>query len=120
MGQRLAYFEITSSEDAGRLQSFYADMFGWSVNEVPDMGGYALVDTQSGEGAVVGGIGPAMGEAGVRVYFQSSDLGAALQRAEKLGGSRVMEPTELPGFGNIAVFADPDGNTIGLWDQPSA
>ncbi|MEO3762575.1 VOC family protein [Streptomyces sp. B8F3] len=120
MGQPLAYFEITSSENAERLQSFYADMFGWNVNQLPDMGGYALVDTQSGQGSVVGGIGPAMGEPGVRVYFHAPDLDAALKRAEELGGSKVMEPTELPGFGNIAVFADPDGNAIGLWDQRSA
>ncbi|WP_409239983.1 VOC family protein [Streptomyces sp. PA5.6] len=119
MGQRLAYFEITSSEDAERLQTFYAGLFGWSVNQLPDMGGYALVDTQSGEGSVAGGIGPAMGEAGVRVYFHAPDLDGALKRAEELGGTKVMDPTELPGFGRVAAFADPDGNTIGLWDQPS-
>src|SRR5690625_1237169 len=120
MGQPLAYFEITYSQDHERLQSLYGDMFGWNVNQLPDMGGYALVDTQSGNGSVTGGIGPAMNQPGVQVYFQAPDLEAALSKAEELGGSKLMEPTELPGFGNIAVFADPDGNPIRLWDPSSA
>ncbi len=38
-------------------------------------------------------------------------------RAEKLGGRRLVPPTQLPGdAGRIAVFTDPDGNQVGLWE----
>jgi EmrB/QacA subfamily drug resistance transporter len=44
------------------------------------------------------------------------DLDAYPDRAEKLGGKRVLPPTDLPGdYGRFAVFTDPDGNQVGLW-----
>ena len=44
------------------------------------------------------------------------DLDTYLDRAEQLGGKRLVPPTDLPGdFGRFAVFTDPDGNQVGLW-----
>ena len=34
------------------------ELFGWQVAADPAMGGYGLVDTGAGEGAIRGGIGP--------------------------------------------------------------
>src|SRR5216683_149517 len=51
MGQPVAFFEVISP-DAERAQKFYAELFGWQVSADPAMGGYALVDTGAGEGAV--------------------------------------------------------------------
>ena len=40
---------------------------------------------------------------------------AALQKAESLGGTRMMGPDEVPGVGiTIALFTDPEGHVIGL------
>lgn len=117
MGSKLSYFEVTSP-DMERAQSFYREMFGWQVQPLPEMGGYAIVDTQAGQGAASGGIGPVMGASGgIRAYFHEPDLAAGLARAVELGGTVVQEPSEIPGFGTIAVFADPDGNQVGLWDR---
>lgn len=114
----LAYFEITSPA-AEAAQAFYRGMFGWDIQLMEGMGGYALVDTHGKPGAAGGGIGPLFGpSAGVRIYFFEPDLAAGLERAVALGGSVLQEPTEIPGFGSFAVFADPDGNAIGLWDRP--
>lgn len=117
MGQAVAFFEVTSA-NAERAQKFYADLFGWQVAADPAMGGYALVDTGAGEGAIGGGIGPAQDpeDTGVKIYMRVDDLDRYLDRAEQLGGRRVLPPADLPGdFGRIAVFADPDGNRVGLW-----
>ena len=106
MGQPVAFFEIVSP-DHERAQKFYRELFGWQVAADPAMGGYGLVDTAAGEGAIGGGIGPGEGpgEKGVKIY-----------RAEQLGGKRLVPPTDLPGdFGRFAVFTDPDGNQVGLW-----
>jgi predicted enzyme related to lactoylglutathione lyase len=52
----------------------------------------------------------------VKIYMRVDDLDAYLSRAEELGGQRLVPPTDLPGdFGRFAVFADPDGNPVGLW-----
>ncbi len=117
MGQPVAFFEILSP-DHERAQAFYRDLFDWQVAADPQMGGYGLVDTGAGEHAVGGGIGPVdeSGGAGVKIYVRVDDLDAYLDRAEKLGGRSLVPPMDLPGdFGRIAVFADPDGNQVGLW-----
>ncbi len=117
MGQPVAFFEITSA-DHERAQNFYAELFGWQVAADAAMGGYGLVDTGGGESAIGGGIGPSQGpgDTGVKIYVRVEDLDACLDRAEQLGGTRLVPPTDLPGdFGRFAVLADPDGNPVGLW-----
>ncbi len=117
MGQPVAFFEVTSAEPE-RAQKFYGELFGWQVVAPPELGGYALVDTAAGEGAVSGGIGPSQtaGDTGVKLYMRVDDLDGYLVRAEELGGAPLVPPTDLPGgFGRIAIFTDPDGNPVGLW-----
>lgn len=118
MGQPVAMFEIIST-DHERLGRFYQDLFGWSINADPAWDGYGLIDTGAAQPtAVVGGIGPSMspGDTGVKIYVRVDDLAAWLDRAEVAGATRLVEPTDLPeGFGAFAMFADPDGNAVGLW-----
>ena len=117
MGAPVAFFEVISP-DAARAQRFYADLFGWKADGDPAMGGYALVDTGNGDDGIGGGIGTADDNdpPGVRIYMRVDDLEAYLSRAEELGGTRLVPPTDLPsGYGQIAVLADPDGNRVGLW-----
>ena len=98
MGRPVAFFEILSP-DHERAQKFYHELFGWQVAADPAMGGYGLVDTGAGEGAIGGGIGPgeAPGEKGVKIYIRVDDLDAYLDRAEQLGGKRLVPPTDPPG-----------------------
>ena len=117
MGQPVVFFEVISP-DHERAQKFYSELFGWQVSADPAMGGYGLVDTGAGEGAIGGGIGSSSepGDQGVKIYMRVDDLYAYLDRAERLGGRRLVPPTDLPGdFGKFAVFTDPDGNQVGLW-----
>ena len=117
MGQPVGFFEVVSP-DHERAQKFYAELFDWTIDEDPSMGGFGLVDTGAGDSAIPGGIGPGPtpGDAGVRFYVRVDDLAAYLERAEQLGGKRLSEPVELPdGYGRIAMFTDPDGNPVGLW-----
>jgi predicted enzyme related to lactoylglutathione lyase len=115
----VAFFEIVSP-DHERAQKFYAELFGWEVAADPAMGGYGLVDTGAGDGAIGGGIGPAQeqqpAEKSVKIYMRVDDLDSYLDRAEQLGGKRLVPPMDLPGdMGRIAIFTDPDGNQVGLW-----
>jgi predicted enzyme related to lactoylglutathione lyase len=117
MGKPVAFFEIISP-DAPRAQHFYAELFDWQVDVDPAMGGFGLVDTRAGEAAIPGGIGALAPDdlAGTRVYMRVDDLDAYLAKAESLGAKRLLPPTDLPsGYGKIAMFADPDGNPVGLW-----
>jgi hypothetical protein len=115
MGAPAAFFDITSA-DPTRIGEFYANLFDWTV--APEQDGYRMVDTGNGDGAVFGGIGatedPAAG--GITLYVRVEDLAATLAQAEKLGGSTMVPPSDLPGgYGRFAVLSDPDGNAFGLW-----
>jgi predicted enzyme related to lactoylglutathione lyase len=117
MGQPVAMFEIISP-DHERARTFYSRLFDWKMQTGDAMGDYALVDTQSGDASIGGGLGPseASGGAGVKIYVRVDDLDAYLARAEELGGTRVVSPTDLPeGYGRFAILNDPDGNPVGLW-----
>jgi uncharacterized protein len=53
---------------------------------------------------------------GVKIYMRVDDLDAYLDRAEELGGKRLVPPVDLPSdYGRFAVFTDLDGNLVGLW-----
>ena len=43
-----------------------------------------------------------------------ADVEAALQRAERLGGKRVMGPERAPTGLVVGHFTDPEGNLIGV------
>jgi predicted enzyme related to lactoylglutathione lyase len=76
-----------------------------------------LTTPQVGTGAVRGingGIGPSPSGNRVTIYIEVEDLQAGLDKAESLGGKTLMEPEEIPGAVTMAMFADPDGNVVGL------
>jgi predicted enzyme related to lactoylglutathione lyase len=47
-------------------------------------------------------------------YVQVDDVQAYLDKAASLGGKMLVPPVEIP-TGTFAWFADPEGNTIGLF-----
>ena len=115
LGQPIVHFEIIG-KDTNKAKKFYGDLFGCKIGDVlgPETDNYALVDGESS--GVAGGLGEGQnGETRVTVYAQVPDPQATLDKATQMGGKVLMPPTEIPG-GNVtlAMFADPDGNVIGL------
>ncbi|MFW6640240.1 VOC family protein [Nocardiopsis algeriensis] len=101
-----------STPDPARAKAFYEGLFGWKVNNLDE--NYALVSAD--DGPPTAGMGTASPESpytGIVAYFPVDDVDAALERAEKLGGTKVMGP-QSTGDGRIAAFTDPDGNTVGV------
>jgi predicted enzyme related to lactoylglutathione lyase len=107
----VVYFEVVGGDGEGQ-QAFYRDLFGWQIQPVESTGGaYGRV---KGAG-IEGGVG-AFPEAPnyVTVYVQAKDPAAALERAEQLGGTRLMEAREVRPGVTVAMFRDPAGNAVGL------
>jgi uncharacterized protein len=110
MGQPVVHFEI-GCRDRARTEKFFAELFGWGIQQA---GPASMIDT--GGGGINGHI-TALGHEPhhyVTVYVQVPDLPAALAKIQSLGGKTVVPPVEIP-TGTFAWFADPDGNTLGLW-----
>jgi len=111
MADPVAWFEV-SGPDAGAIQRFYAQAFGWQIDADNPMN-YGMVQAQ--EGGIGGGVGPSPdGSAQVTFYVSVPDLQAALDKIGQLGGKTVTPPMDVPGGPTIAFFADPAGNRIGL------
>ena len=111
MPNPVVHWEI-QCKDAKKAQQFYSRLFGWHVDANNPMN-YGMVDTRD-EVGINGGIGPCDGPNRVTFYIQVADLQAFLDKATRLGGKVVMPPTEIPDTVTLAMFADPEGNVIGL------
>jgi predicted enzyme related to lactoylglutathione lyase len=121
VGQPVVHFEILG-KDGQRLHDFYSSLFGWEIDASNPMG-YGMVaregnTTDDGTG-IGGGISGAMQgnegyEGHVTVYVQVPDVEQALEKAEALGGKRMMGPAQPPGGPTIGLFTDPEGHLIGV------
>ena len=115
MAQPIVGWSEITGKDGPALQRYYSTLFGWSINDAGDGSGYGLVE--AGEKGIAGGIGASQdgGQGRVTFYVEAGDPAVFLERAEKLGGTTVVPPTEVPDFGlTFAFFADPDGHVVGL------
>jgi predicted enzyme related to lactoylglutathione lyase len=114
MGRPVVHFEI-GCRDKAKTGEFYSQLFDWKVTP---SGPAAMIDT-GGSGGVNGHF-TALGHEPhnyVTVYVLVDDLQAYLDKAKALGGRTIVPPVQIPGAGSFAWFADPDGNTIGLWKE---
>ncbi len=104
--------------DPKAAQAFYGSIFGWTTADLgPDAGGYAMFQH---DGANVAGVGPSMGEGPPPAwtsYINVVDAEATVARATIAGATIFMEPMQIMEAGHMALFADPTGAVIGLW-QP--
>lgn len=118
MGQPVVHFEIGGTK-SNELREFYRKAFDWKIQMHEEMQ-YGLVSPE-GDGSIGGGIGQSPEHTGpyVTFYIQSKDLDVDLKRIESFGGKTVLKPTPIPGTGSMALFADPEGNTLGLF-KPGA
>jgi len=111
MGKPVVHFEI-GCRDKGKTEEFYAKMFDWRMEAA---GPASMIDT--GAGAGINGHMTALGHEPFHYtifYVQVEDVQAALNKAGELGGKTLVPPVDIP-TGSFAWFADPEGNTVGLW-----
>ncbi len=101
MAQPVVHFEIIG-KDPERLRGYFGELFGWefdtsapvaeTVSE-PMNYGFVNGDTTSDGTGIPGGVGGGAGYDGhVIFYVGVPDVGAALRRAESLGGSARWVP----------------------------
>jgi predicted enzyme related to lactoylglutathione lyase len=110
-GSPIVHFEF-HGRDRGKLEKFYSTLFGWNV-EAQDNMEYGLI-RETGSGGIGGGIGKRDEGPMVVIYMQVPDPMATIKQAEGMGGKMLMPPMEVPGGPTIAMFADPEGNPVGL------
>jgi hypothetical protein len=50
----------------------------------------------------------------ILVYVDVADIDATIARAKELGAPIILDKTEIPTVGWMAIFGDPGGNRIGV------
>jgi predicted enzyme related to lactoylglutathione lyase len=107
----VSYLRIPAS-DPRSLAEFYRSVFGW--NGDPERGSF-----EDGSGHVIGHFTPehkVAGEDGIRPYIYVDDVDSTLTAIRGHGGAVVTEPYP-EGNLRVAVFRDPTGNVVGVWQR---
>ncbi len=106
------------SSDVNASHAFYTALFGWSVDLIPDGGGYGIFRL---DGKQVAGVGPRTSEeapSAWTMYVLTNDAAAAVEKVTEAGGTVIAPPLEVMTAGTMAIVADPSGAVMGLW-QPN-
>jgi predicted enzyme related to lactoylglutathione lyase len=105
----VSFIEIGSS-DTESSRPFFAKVFGWTYNPMPQGGGW--FQTPSIRIGLHGGDTPQM-----YVFFEVPDLEHAIALVRDAGGEAEPPAKEEPGFGRFSFCRDPQGLRFGLHQQ---
>jgi uncharacterized protein len=111
-----------TTRDGAAAKSFYGELFGWDFedSEIPGDGGiYTMCRI---DGKAVAAISPTTEDFpphwNTYVTVASADDTAA--KAKELGANLIREPFDVLEAGRMAVFADPTGAALCVWEARDA
>ncbi|MHC4709309.1 MAG: VOC family protein [Planctomycetota bacterium] len=108
--------------DTKAAETFYSGLFGWTT-ETMDMGGGRIYHLfKQGEKSTAGMLaiqGPEM--EGVPpnwlAYITVDSVDTSTSKAQSLGATVDVPPTDIPNIGRFSVITDPTGGTVGLFQS---
>jgi predicted enzyme related to lactoylglutathione lyase len=117
MPAEIAHIEFKSANFA-RTSEFYAKLFDWQMEQNASA---SYMKLASGEGPSAGWFRADLVQSpGPVAYLPVDDLEAKLTEVEEAGGRILVRSLPFAGGGEIGLFADPDGNVLGLWQRKGA
>jgi predicted enzyme related to lactoylglutathione lyase len=113
--QPIVHVEIPAS-DPKASSEFYNKVFGWEITHAEQFNYYMFRAGNGPGGGWISTSGEHAAQPGqLLVYLDSDDIDADLARIEQSGGTVVEPKMEIPGQGWLAVWTDPSGNRLGLF-----
>lgn len=117
MPNRIVHFEIEAADQA-RAKKFYAQAFGWGLEDMgPDMGNYTVVTTGDPKepGGINGGIFPAPPGGAKELNAYSCVVGVdnidqSMQQVKSAGGQVMGDKMDIPNVGTFVRCKDTEGN----------
>lgn len=115
----MAHGDITHIEipvnDMAKATAFYSGLFGWNIAEAPGYEGYPMwrAPNQISGGALTA---PAEGFDQPRSYVEVDSIDETLAATVGAGGTVLVGKSEISPTSWWAVIADPEGNTLGLYE----
>ncbi len=113
-----------SAPDVDAAADFYSGLFGWSTKDQFDEDGTRIYTNFHRDGRVIAGMGQQQAEmahmpAIWNTYVATDDVAATVAAVEEAGGQVMLPPMQVMDQGSMAVFADPTGAVVSVW-QPGA
>ena len=109
-----------NAKDTAVAKTFYTSLIGWKTQEDPMPGTGGNYTTWLKADGPAGGMmamppgTPAAAPAHWLPYFAVTSVDATAQKAGSLGAKTFVPPTDIPGTGRFAVFADPQGAAFAI------
>jgi predicted enzyme related to lactoylglutathione lyase len=124
MKNKVVHFEIPSA-DMKKSKAFYETIFDWKLEIWKDEYGMAQTTKSDKEGnpSEIGGINGGFYKRKDKndvpsIVVQTDSIDEAIKKIKKAGGKITTPKHEIGEWGFMADFTDPEGNGIGLWEQP--
>lgn len=117
---KIVHFEIPV-DDPERAVAFYHDVLGWEMSQYEEQPYWLVRAGAEGEPGADGALvsREALHSSPV-VIAGVANIDNTLSQARKSGGEVVQGKLPIPGMGWSAYVRDPEGNTIGLFQQDSS
>jgi predicted enzyme related to lactoylglutathione lyase len=118
MGNPFVHIEL-NTDDVAKAKKFYKGLFDWKLADMKMGPGMVYTTIDAGKGKTGGGMQKKpMPEAPNHwlSYVEVENIDKTVAKAKKLGANVVVERMEVPGMGALAVFFDPTGAALGLWE----
>lgn len=110
----LCWTELATTDEE-RSREFYTGLFGWGTQQMEGGGGMAYTMFTLGE-TMAGGmfqVTPDMQMPSAWLpYFAVEDADAAAERAQSLGATVIVPPTDIPSVGRFSLLQDPQGAMV--------
>jgi predicted enzyme related to lactoylglutathione lyase len=113
---RVVHFEF-SVPNPEQAVAFYASVFGWSIQKLPDPVRYWQIrtaDAPARQGIPGGIVQSKTGSPRVSVTVEVESLDETCAKVTSNGGSLITERQIVPGYGTHVLCRDPQGNFFAL------
>lgn len=115
----MAHGDITHVDipvtDVQAASRFYGTLFGWDIQEYPGFEGYPMWSAPNKVSG--GGLAPRSADfTAPRSYVEVDSIDDVLAQVTALGGEVRAPRTAVDATSWWAVFVDPDGNEVGLFE----
>ncbi|HEY6000305.1 MAG TPA: VOC family protein [bacterium] len=122
MGKKLTANETPdwctlATPDVEAAKKFYGALFGWKARDTK-AGGKKRTVVSTGAEQVAGMMALSPNAGGPQPVWGISvsvdDVDASVERARRLDATVIMDPTDVPGVGRLALLLDPQGEMLSV------
>jgi predicted enzyme related to lactoylglutathione lyase len=104
--------------DTDASSDFYGNLAGWDIEELPMPGNaYFIFKRGDQQAAGMTEVPQPRTTPFWLAYVAVNDVDEAAARAQKLGATQTLPPTDVPNIGRFAVLNDPTGAAVALFQS---